>query len=75
MADELSDRTALRDALNRPIPAEGPLRVWLDDDVDNRAAPDGWVHVITAREACMLLVTGRVTEPAALAIVGLRVIR
>ncbi|MCB0866631.1 MAG: hypothetical protein KDB58_13030 [Solirubrobacterales bacterium] len=62
MADELSDRTAFRDALDRPIPAEGPLRVWLDDDVENREAPEGWVHVITAREACMLLATGRVTE-------------
>jgi hypothetical protein len=53
-------RSALRDALDRPIPDEGPLRVWLDDDVEDRAAPEGWIHVITAREACFLLTARRV---------------
>ena len=55
-------RAAITDALGRPIPDEGRLRVWLDDDVIERAAPEGWVHVITAREACFLLATGRVAE-------------
>ena len=55
-------RSAITDALGRAIPDEGPLRVWLDDDVVERAAPEGWVHVITAREACFLLATGRVAE-------------
>lgn len=55
-------RSAITDALGRPIPGEGPLRVWLDDDVVDRAAPEGWVHVVTAREACFLLATGRVAE-------------
>lgn len=64
MSDELLPvfRTAITDALGRPIPDEGPLRVWLDDDVEDRAAPAGWTHVITAREACLLLATGRVAE-------------
>lgn len=53
-------RTSLRDALDRPIPVTGPLSVWLDDDLVDRAAPEGWVHVISAREACLLLQTGRV---------------
>ena len=55
-------RSAITDALGRPIPDSGPLRVWLDDDVVDRAAPEGWIHVVTAREACFLLATGRVAE-------------
>jgi hypothetical protein len=39
-----------------------PLRVWLDDDLVDRAAPDGWVHVQTAWQAIELLGTGRVVE-------------
>ncbi len=38
-----------------PAPAHGPLRVWLDDDLIDRAAPDGWVHVQTAWQAIELL--------------------
>ena len=34
------------------------LRVWLDDDLVDRAAPDGWMQVTTAREAIELLLTG-----------------
>ncbi len=55
-------RTSAKDARGRPIPDEGPLRVWLDDDLDDRAAPEGWVHLATAREVCFLLLSGRVTE-------------
>ena len=38
------------------------LRVWLDDDLVDRAAPEGWIHVVTAWEAIELLDTGRVVE-------------
>ncbi len=40
----------------------GELRVWLDDDLEDRAAPEGWIHVTTAREAISLLDTERVVE-------------
>lgn len=40
----------------------GELRVWLDDDLEDRAAPDGWIHVTTAWDAIDLLRTGRVIE-------------
>lgn len=38
------------------------IRVWLDDDLVDRPAPPGWVHVTTAWEAIELLGTGRVVE-------------
>lgn len=44
------------------IPGSGPIRLWLDDDLVDRAAPVGWVHVTTAWEATALLGTGRVVE-------------
>lgn len=53
-------RTALNDALGRPIPLTENLRVWLDDDLLDRRAPDGWIHLRSAREVCLLLLTGRV---------------
>ena len=40
----------------------GELRIWLDDDLEDRAAPEGWIHVTTAWEAIDLLRTGRVVE-------------
>lgn len=55
-------RSALIDALGRPIPLEGELRVWLDDDLVDRRAPEGWVHLRTAWEVCLILLTGRVVE-------------
>ena len=54
--------STLKDALGRPILDEGPLRVWLDDDLEDRRAPEGWVHLISAREAAWVLLTGRVVE-------------
>ena len=54
--------STLKDALGRPIPDEGPLRVWLDDDLEDRRAPEGWIHLISAREAAWVLLTGRVLE-------------
>jgi len=55
-------RSPINDALGRMIPDQGPLRLWLDDDTTDRAAPEGWVHLISAREVCFLLQSGRVTE-------------
>lgn len=55
-------RSAVTDAVGRVIPDDGDLRVWLDDDVVEREAPEGWTHLITAREVCFLLITGRVVE-------------
>lgn len=48
------------DSLGR-VPS-GKIRLWLDDDVVDRAAPEGWVHVQTAEAACLWLLTGRVAE-------------
>lgn len=39
-----------------------PVRVWLDDDLTDRPAPPGWVHVTTAWEAIALLEQGNVVE-------------
>ena len=55
-------RSALTDALGNAIPLEGDLRVWLDDDLVDRRAPEGWVHLRTAREVCLMLLGGRVVE-------------
>ncbi len=55
-------RSALKDALGNRIPLEGELRVWLDDDLVTRRAPEGWVHLRTAREVCLILLSGRVVE-------------
>jgi len=55
-------RSPVQDALGFPIPADGDLRVWLDDNLDDRRAPDGWIHLISAREVCFLLLSGRVVE-------------
>jgi hypothetical protein len=45
-----------------PLPNDDELRVWLDDDLVDRAAPTGWLHVTDAASACELLGTGRVVE-------------
>lgn len=55
-------RSALTDALGNVIDRGADLRVWLDDDLVDRRAPEGWVHLRTAREVCMMLLTGRVIE-------------
>src|SRR5207237_1022034 len=38
------------------------IRVWLDDDLEDRRAPRGWVHVVTAWDAIRLLDGNRVIE-------------
>jgi hypothetical protein len=50
------------DALGQRFNSDDKLRVWLDDDLVDRRAPDGWVHLRTAREVCLLLLTGNVCE-------------
>jgi len=62
MTDQVDYRSAIKDFVGRPIPPEGELRVWLDDDPVDREAPEGWVHVRSAREACFALLSGRVVE-------------
>ncbi|HYF28603.1 MAG TPA: cyclic-phosphate processing receiver domain-containing protein [Baekduia sp.] len=44
------------------LPLGRPVRVWLDDDLEDRAAPSGWVHVTTAWEAMALLTGWPVVE-------------
>lgn len=41
---------------------DNELRVWLDDDLVDRAAPEGWAHATTAHEAITLLDSGNVVE-------------
>ncbi len=57
-----SYREAFQDAEGRPFPREGEVRVFLDDDNENRRAPEGWIHLRTVREVCMLILQGRVVE-------------
>ncbi|MGA2320292.1 MAG: hypothetical protein ABSG95_06060 [Solirubrobacteraceae bacterium] len=46
----------------KPSTGGEEIRVWLDDDLVDRAAPVGWVHVTTSQEAIDLLDTGNVVE-------------
>lgn len=62
MMEEFNYRSAIKDFVGRPVPPEGEVRVWLDDDPVDRAAPEGWIHVRSVREACFLLLSGRVVE-------------
>jgi hypothetical protein len=48
-------------SIGDPLPP-GELRVWLDDLLEDRAAPQGWTQVTTAPAAIALLETGRVVE-------------
>jgi hypothetical protein len=56
-----TEEPAEEEAPSWPEPRD-PLRVWLDDDLVDRPAPEGWLHVTTAREAISLLDTERVVE-------------
>ena len=47
--------------LQEEVP-DGELRVWLDDLLDDRAAPPGWLHVTTAPAAIALIDHGDVVE-------------
>lgn len=62
MAESVDFRSPISDLLGRPIPPEGELRVWLDDDPVDRKAPPDWIHLRSVREVCFALLTGRVIE-------------
>lgn len=40
----------------------GSIKLWVDDDLEDRKAPEGWLHVQTVPEALKVLDTGRVSE-------------
>lgn len=48
--------------MEMPGTAADEIRLWLDDDLVDRAAPDGWTHVTTAWDAIGILESGRVVE-------------
>jgi hypothetical protein len=52
----------LVDAEGRPIDLSGELRVHLDDLVEARPAPAGWIHLASVREVGLLLMFGNVVE-------------
>lgn len=54
--------SVIDDALGRPIDLEQELRVHLDDDIEDRQAPEGWIHLCTVREVEFALVCGNVVE-------------
>jgi hypothetical protein len=62
MTEIANYRTAFRDAEGRPFPREGEIRVFLDDNIVDRLAPEGWIHARTVREVCMLILQERVIE-------------
>lgn len=43
-------------------PQGDEIRLWVDDDLIDRAAPPSWIHVLTAWDAIRLLRTGLVIE-------------
>lgn len=59
MSDELA--TVVTE-LKRLTAEREAIRLWLDDDLVDRAAPQDWVHVTTAWEAIELLETRTVVE-------------
>lgn len=61
-ADQGDEGSTMNNQTEPAIEAEDSLRVWLDDDLVDRAAPDGWIHVTTAWEAIRLLDSGKVIE-------------
>lgn len=50
------------DADRKPIPDEGPLRVFLGHDTGYRKAPLGWVRVLTVRDVYQEMLGARVVE-------------
>ena len=56
---ELADATTAHEADEIDAPE---VRLWLDDDLTDRAAPEGWRHVTTAWEAIRVLDRGGVVE-------------
>ena len=54
--------TVAPERVAQALSADLRLRVWLDDDMVDRRAPDGWVHVTTAAQAIALIDSGLVAE-------------
>jgi hypothetical protein len=52
----------LVDAEGRKIDLSGELRVHLDDLVEARPAPEGWIHLASVREVGLVLIFGNVVE-------------
>ena len=52
----------LVDAEGRTIDLAGELRVHLDDLVEARPAPEGWIHLASVREVGMAIIFGNVVE-------------
>jgi hypothetical protein len=48
------------EAMLSALASERELRLWLDDDLEDRAAPDGWAHTTTVAQTVAALDTGRV---------------
>ena len=59
---DIDVRSSDRQQMTPSVVEDAEVRLWLDDDLVNRAAPDGWTHVTTAREAIELLDSERVVE-------------
>ena len=55
--NDISPETVLRE-----LAGCRQLRVWLDDDLEDRDAPTGWVQTTTVAQTVALLETGRVVE-------------
>ena len=52
----------LRDVFGKKIDFSEECRVWLDDDLVDRSAPEGWLHLRSVREVAMLLLLGNVVQ-------------
>jgi hypothetical protein len=55
---EAEDRERLERGKERE--EAGPIRLWVDDDIVDRKAPEGWVQATTAWDAIAWLATGNV---------------
>lgn len=51
-----------RDALDRPVPKKGALKVWMDRRIWSHPAPEGWIHVPSSWDVFSKLLGGRVVE-------------
>ncbi len=61
LAESLDREVRAMAILATGAPADGPIRLWLDDGLLGGAPDGGWLPVATAWEANALLATGRVT--------------
>jgi hypothetical protein len=52
----------LKDVFGNEIDFSKETRVWLDDDLEDRTAPEGWLHLRSVREVAMVLLLGNVVQ-------------